>query len=62
MEIVTNKTIDIYFDESERKKADAIIRRYIAHGATINCQDSKAGNEYEYVCQLQGRTTSKTIL
>jgi len=62
MEISTNKTIEIYFNESERKKVDAIIRRYLNQGATKNCEDTITGNSYEFCTQLQCVTQTIDIL
>jgi hypothetical protein len=61
MEITKNSTVEIYFNESERKKYERTLKKYVSKGATINSPEDYSGSpDYEFCTQLQLVTISLT--
>jgi len=52
-------TVNISFNETERKEADKIIRRYLKNGYDDNGEDD--GVDYEVCYQVVGRVISKEL-
>ena len=51
--------MNISFNETERKEADKIIRRYLKNGYDDNGEDD--GVDYEVCYQVVGRVISKEL-